>query len=88
MHNQFKTPKLKHPMLAMGPRDLNSAPYSPVHCSSHSMASFQSCELTNLQTYDKNSPLSFAPCVCFKPMADGCAIVVPSKVAQVGKVAT
>ena len=33
-------------MLAMGPRDLNSAPYSPVHCSSHSMTSFQSSELT------------------------------------------
>ena len=31
----------------MGPRDLNSAPYSPVHGSSHSMASFQSSELTN-----------------------------------------
>ena len=35
-------------MLAMGPRDLNSAPYSPVHCSSHSMTSFQSSELTEL----------------------------------------
>ena len=35
-------------MLAMGPRDLNSAPYSPVHCSSHSMATFQSSELTEL----------------------------------------
>ena len=33
---------------AMGPRDLNSAPYSPVHCSSHSMTSFQSSELTEL----------------------------------------
>ena len=32
MHNQFKTQKFKHLMLAMGPRDLNSAPYSPVHC--------------------------------------------------------
>ena len=32
----------------MGPRDLNSAPYSPVHCSSHSMTSFQSSELTEL----------------------------------------
>ena len=30
----------------MGPRDLHSAPYSPVHCSSHSMTSFQSSELT------------------------------------------
>ena len=46
MHNQFKTQKFKHLMLAMGPRDLNSAPYSPVHCSSHSMTSFQSSELT------------------------------------------
>ena len=35
-------------MLAMGPRDLNSAPYSPVHCSSHSMTSFQPSELTEL----------------------------------------
>ena len=35
-------------MLAMGPRNLNSAPYSPVHCSSHSMTSFQSSELTEL----------------------------------------
>ena len=48
MHNQFKSQKFKHLMLAMGPRDLNSAPYSPVHCSSHSMTSFQSSELTEL----------------------------------------
>ena len=48
MHNQFKTQKFKHLMLAMGPRDLNSAPYSPIHCSSHSMTSFQSSELTEL----------------------------------------
>ena len=48
MHNQFKAQKFKHLMLAMGPRDLNSAPYSPVHCSSHSMTSFQSSELTEL----------------------------------------
>ena len=48
MHNQFKSQKFKHVMLAMGPRDLNSAPYSPVHCSSHSMTSFQSSELTEL----------------------------------------
>ena len=48
MHNQFKTQKFKHLMLAMGPRDLNSAPYSPVHYSSHSMTSFQSSELTEL----------------------------------------
>ena len=45
MHNQFKTQKFKHLMLAMGPRDLNSAPYSPVHCSSHSMTSFQPSEI-------------------------------------------
>ena len=48
MHNQFKTQKFKHLMLAMGPRDLHFAPYSRVHCSSHSMASFQSSELTEL----------------------------------------
>ena len=48
MHNQFQSQKFKHLMLAMGPRDLNSAPYSPVHCSSHSMTSFQSSELTEL----------------------------------------
>ena len=48
MHNQFKTQKFKHLMLAMSPRDLNSAPYSPVHCSSHLMTSFQSSELTEL----------------------------------------
>ena len=48
MHNQFKSRKFKHLMLAMGPRYLNSAPYSPVHCSSHSMTSFQSSELTKL----------------------------------------
>ena len=48
MHNQFKSQKFKHLMLAMGPRDLNSAPYSPVHCSTHSMTSFQSSELTKL----------------------------------------
>ena len=35
-------------MLAMGPRDLNSAPYSPFHCSSHSMRSLKSSELTEL----------------------------------------
>ena len=48
MHNQFQTQKFKHLMLAMGPRDLNFAPYSPVHCSRHSMTSFQSSELTEL----------------------------------------
>ena len=48
MHNQFKTQKFKHLMLAMGPRDLNSAPCSPIHCSSYSMTSFQPSELTEL----------------------------------------
>ena len=48
MQNQFKTQKVKHLMLAMGPRDLNSAPYSPVHCSSHSMSPFKFSELTEL----------------------------------------
>ena len=60
MHNQFKTQKFEHLMLAMGPRDLNSASYSPVHCSSHSMTSFQSSELTELQVVE-NSQL-FAQC--------------------------
>ena len=41
-------------MLAMGPRDLNSAPYSPIHCSSHSMTSFQSSELTELPVVENN----------------------------------
>ena len=41
-------------MLAMGPRDLNSAPYSPVHCSSHSMMSFQSSELTELPVVENS----------------------------------
>ena len=54
MHNQFKTQKFKHLMLAMGPRDLNSAPYSPVHCSSHSMTSFQSSELTALPVVENS----------------------------------
>ena len=54
MHNQFKTQKFKHLMLAMGPRDLNSAPYSPVHCSSHSMTSFQSSELTKLPVVENS----------------------------------
>ena len=54
MHNQFKTQKFKHLMLAMGPRDLNSAPYSPVHCSSHSMMSFQSSELTELPVVENS----------------------------------
>ena len=43
-----------------GPRDLNSASYSPVHCSSHSMTSFQSSELTELPVVE-NSQL-FAQC--------------------------
>ena len=54
MHNQFKTQKFKHLMLAMGPRDLNSAPYSPVHCSSHSVTSFQSSELTELPVVENS----------------------------------
>ena len=54
MHNQFKTQKFKHLMLAMGPRDLNSAPYSPVHCSSHSMTSFQSSELTEVPVVENS----------------------------------
>ena len=41
-------------MLAMGPRDLNSAPYSPVRCSSHSMTSFQSSELTELPVVENS----------------------------------
>ena len=39
---------LCHGQCQPSPRDLNSAPYSPVHCSSHSMTSFQSSELTEL----------------------------------------
>ena len=54
MHNHFKTQKFKHLMLAMGPRDLNSAPYSPVHCSSHSRTSFQSSELTELPVVENS----------------------------------
>ena len=54
MHNPFQTQKFKHLMLAMGPRDLNSAPYSPVHCSSHSMTSFQSSELTELPAVENS----------------------------------
>ena len=54
MHNQFKTQKFKYLMLAMGPRDLNSAPYSPVHCSNHSMTSFQSSELTELPVVENS----------------------------------
>ena len=54
MHNPFKTQKFKHLMLAMGPRDLNPAPYSPVHCSSHSMTSFQSSELTELPVVENS----------------------------------
>ena len=54
MHNPFKTQKIKHLMLAMGPRDLHSAPYSPVHCSSHSMTSFQSSELTEVPAVENS----------------------------------
>ena len=54
MQNQFKTQKFKHLMLAMGPKDLNSAPYSPVHCSSHSTTSFQSSELTELPVVENS----------------------------------
>ena len=49
-----KLKKFKHLMLAMGPRDLNSAPYSPFHCSSHSMTSFQSSELTELAVVESS----------------------------------
>ena len=54
MHNQFKTQKFKHLMLAMGPRDLHFAPYSPIHCSSHSMTSFQSSKLTKLPVVENS----------------------------------
>ena len=54
MHNQFKTQKFKHLMLAMGPRDLHFAPYSPIHCSSHSMTSFQSSELTEIPVVENS----------------------------------
>ena len=54
MHNQFKTQKFRHLMLAMGPRDLNSAPCSPVHCSSHSITIFQSSELTELPVVENS----------------------------------
>ena len=71
MHNQFKTRKFKHLMLAMGPRDLNSAPYSSVHCSSDSMTSFQSSELTELPVVENSQLFAqrahsarYAPWVC------------------------
>ena len=54
MYNQFKTQKFKHLMLAMGTRDLKSAPYSHVHCSSHSMTSFQSSELTEIPVVENS----------------------------------
>ena len=54
MHNQFKSRKFKHLMLAIGPVDLNSAPYSPVHCSRHSMTSAQSSELTELPVVENS----------------------------------
>ena len=50
---------------------LMGGPNLPLHCSAASMFGREN---------DKNSPLSFAPWLCFRPMADGCAIVVPSKV--------
>ena len=62
MHNQFKTQKFKHLMLAMGPRDLNSAPYSPVQCSSHSMTSFQSSELTEPPVVENGHRLGTSVC--------------------------
>ena len=72
MHNQFKSRKSKDLMLAMGPRDLNSAPYSPVHCSSHSMTSFQSSELTELPVVENGQLFAqrahnarYAPIVCY-----------------------
>ena len=49
-----KLKKFKHLMLAMGPRDLNSAPHSPVHCSSHSMTSFRSSEFTELPVVENS----------------------------------
>ena len=74
MHNQFKTQKFKHLMLAMGPRDLNFAPHSPVHCSSHSMTSFQSSELTELPVVENSQPFEqrvhsarYAPLVPHSP---------------------
>ena len=77
MHNQFKTQKFKHLMLAMGPRDLNSAPYSPVHCSSHSMTSLQSSELTELPVVENSQLFAqrvhsarYAPCVA-RVLPDG-----------------
>ena len=65
---------LKHLMLAMGPRDLNFAPYSPVHCSSHSMTSFQFSELTELPVVE-NSQLfaQRAHSARYAPPSWGCA---------------
>ena len=70
-------------MLAMGPRDLNSAPYSPVHCNSHSMTSFQSSELTELPVVENSqlfaqrvhSAQRYAPMgqVCFTAISSNCA---------------
>ena len=82
MHNQFKTQKFKHLMLAMGPRDLNSAPYSPVHCSSHSMTSFQSSELTELPVVE-NSQL-FAQRVHSARTAHGTPPECPTTCAKTG----
>ena len=82
MHNQFKSQKLKHLMLAMGPRDLNSAPYSPVRYSSHSMTSFQSSELTELPVVENGQLFAqrvhsarYAP-VIILGSCDGCTLVI------------
>ena len=63
-------------MLAMGPRDLNSAPYSSVHCSSHSMTSFQSSELTELPVVENSQLFAqrahsarYAPYICYKKIS-------------------
>ena len=71
-------------MLAMGPRDLNSAPYSPVHCSSHSMTSFQSSELTELPVVENGQLFAqrahsarYAPFVAAAPLVS--ALATPKK---------
>ena len=81
MHNQFKTQKFKHLMLAMGPRDLHFAPYSLVHCSSHSMTSFQSSELTELLVVE-NSQL-FAQRAHSACTAHGTPPIAPSTAAAI-----
>ena len=84
MHNQFKTQKSKHLMLAMGPRDLNSAPYSPLHCSSHSMTSFQPSELTELPVVENSQLFAqrvhsarYAPIVDIAPLVSH--VLTPSE---------